>query len=128
MLGGICIHGLILPAVNGQISLLVAVEIEFPQSNTLMDGRFEYACGHLLTVAIDRAWELQLESKSAKVSRHVLLEWNHIGPGHEQINMEHRRRFFRTVRRLPLCLTSAFGYTAGSQSGEMHGELSVASW
>ena len=55
MLGGIDVHGLIQPAMNGQIGLLVPVEIQDSHPHALFDGRFEYSRQDFLAIPSDNA-------------------------------------------------------------------------
>jgi hypothetical protein len=51
MLGGICVHGLVLPSKDGQISLLVTVEIQVTHAQPPCDWLFRNACRDFLDVA-----------------------------------------------------------------------------
>jgi hypothetical protein len=49
------VHGLILPAMDGQIGLSVPVKIQFPHPNAFIDGRFEDARQDFMPILSDDA-------------------------------------------------------------------------
>jgi len=61
ILGGIGVHGLIRSAVNGQIGLLVPVEIQRPHPHARFDGRFEDARQDFLAIPSDEARDSYLQ-------------------------------------------------------------------
>ena len=60
MLRGIDIHRFVAPAVNGEVGLLVAVEIEPMQHDAAGHRLFIDTGGHRLSVPLHRAWTADL--------------------------------------------------------------------
>src|ERR1035437_4263979 len=114
MLGGIGIHGLITSPMGGQIGLLVSVEIQFPQSHALLDGRFVDARRDFLTVPCDGTGNSNLYRNQRRAHGHTPILGRRIILVFGLPDQHRTPQILSTVHCLPLSLMSAFGYTAVS--------------